>query len=241
MFDAFLQVTKELEQEQALGRKDLSTIFVPSVQPAASQQLHPGLSYNESGPGELRKEEDLRQSAVILEQQKRSLLWRGGAESAGRSTPSDLLYDSDSEEDEADANSRVVASSSQRIQNIESEEDGMNNLEVKQQQMLILKKIKEEQENEKKSLELIAKLSLQDASGENRGASAGVSGKLVPTMQFLPGLFPGLEEKRSKTELSTSEKIAALKAAAVAQGTYVDTRVFHKRHFVKKINVHPTR
>ena len=63
---------------------------------------------------------------------------------------------------------------------------------------LILKKIKEEQENEKKSLELIAKLSLQDASGENRGASAG-----VPTMLFPPGLFPGLEEKRSKTELST--------------------------------------
>merc|ERR1719222_1679468 len=89
--------------------------------------------------------------------------------------------------------------------------------------MLILEKIKEEQQNEKKSLELIAKLSLEEASGETRGASAGVTGKLFPTMQFPPSRFPGLEVKSSKAELSTSERIAALKAAAVAQGTYVDT------------------
>lgn len=218
------EVTKELEQEQALAKKqdDLSTIFVTSVQPAASLHLHPGSGYGDSGPGDLRREDDLRQAALFLEQQKRSLLWKGeagsaGLENFGRSTPSDLLYDSDSEEEMAEVNS------GQRIQNMESEEDGMNNLEVKRQQVLILEKIKEEQENEKKSLELIAKLSLEEASGETRGASAGFTGKLVPKIQFPPCQFPGLEEKKSKAELSTSERIAALKAAAVAQGTYVDT------------------
>ena len=228
-------MTKELEQAQALAKKqdNLSTIFVPSVQPAASLHLHPGSSYG--APGDLRREEDVRQAALVLEQQKRSLLWKGeagsaaGPENFGRSTPSDLLYDSDSEEEETEANRGVIASSGQRIHNLDSEEDGMNNLEVKRQQMLILEKIKEEQQNEKKSLELIAKLSLEEASGETRGASAGVTGKLFPTMQFPPSRFPGLEEKRSKAELSASERIAALKAAAVAQGTYVDT---NSREFV---------
>ena len=163
-------MTKELEQAQALAKKqdNLSTIFVPSVQPAASLHLHPGSSYG--APGDLRREEDVRQAALVLEQQKRSLLWKGeagsaaGPENFGRSTPSDLLYDSDSEEEEAEANRGVIASSGQRIQNLESEEDGMSNLEVKRQQMLILEKIKEEQQNEKKSLELIAKLSLEETN-----------------------------------------------------------------------------
>ena len=227
-------MTKErarLEQEQALAKKQegLPNIFIPNVQPAASLHLHPGSSEGDCGPGDLKREEDLRQAAVRLEQQRRYLQWKGEAGSAGlgsysRSSPSEL-YDSDSDEDAAEANfnpnGEVVLSSGNRIQNMEKDEDGMNNLEVKRQQMIILEKIKQEQENEKKSLELIAKLSLEGTSGEVRGASGGDAGEPVPTMQYAPSQFPGLEEKRSSIELSTSERIAALKAAAVARGTYV--------------------
>jgi len=220
------QVTKELELEQALTKNqdDLSTIFVPSVQPAASSHLHPGSSYGESGSGDLRREEDLGQAALMSEQQRRSLLCKSeagsgntGQENFSRSTTPDLFYDSDSEEEELQANS------GQRIQNMESEEDRMNNFEVERQQMLILEKIKEDKENEKKSLALIAKLSLEETSGETRSASACVMGEQVTTMRFLPSQFPSLEVKSSKAELSTAERIAALKAAAVAQGTYVDS------------------
>ena len=234
-------MTKErarLEQEQALAKskEELSAIYIPTIQLAASQRCLSESKDGMSGPADLRWFEDLRQVKMneVGRDQHKELQWKdearsaAGLESYSRINPSEL-YDSDSEEEVAEAKVNThdrgaVSSIGQRAQNVESLEDGMNNLEVERQQIMILEKIKQEQENEKKSLELIAKLSLEDASGEIRGASADVRRRTESAMQFQPSQFPGLEVKRrSNTALSTSERIAAIKAAAVAQGTYVDT------------------
>ena len=233
-------MTKErarLEQEQAQVKRqeELSAIYIPTIQQTAFQRCLPESKDGMSGPVDVRRFEDLRQVKVneVGRDQHKEQQWKtkagsaAGLESYSRSNPSEL-YDSDSEEELAEVKVNThdrgaVSSSGQMTQNVENLEDGMNNLEVERQQIMILEKIKQEQENEKKSLELIAKLSLEDASGEIRGASADVRRRTVSAMQFQPSQFPGLEVKRSNTALSTSERIAALKAAAVAQGTYVDT------------------
>ena len=244
----FIQVTKErdrLEQDQACEktRENLPSIYNPSTQLVASQHFPPGSSYSERSPGNLRREENLRQTVVTgverLGQHIEHKGWKGEAGSAGlgsfsRSSPSEL-YDSDSEEEAAglslDPYNRAGAGSGKKLQNMKNVEEGMNNLEVERQQLMILEKIKQEQENEKKSLELISKLSLEDTATSNaikpscNFAAAGVAVKTGIPLQFPPSQFPGLKGKRSNTASDTSERIAALKAAAVTQGTYVDTNM----------------
>ena len=101
-------------------------------------------------------------------------------------------------------------------------EEDFDNLDVERQQRNNLEKMKQDQENEKKSLDLIARLSIEDSVVQPERQFTSGRETVLPAKRFLSNHLPGLREKGFTQAPSASERIAALKPAAVARGTFVE-------------------
>jgi len=121
------------------------------------------------------------------------------------------LYDSDSEGEIPAKSSYGIQATEPATTNGQSKAEDSNNLDVEGQQRLILEQIKQDQENEKKSLDLIARLSIQDLGVQTEGQSTYGWEIVPPAKRFPSNQFPSLGEKISKNVPS-----------AVAHGTFVE-------------------
>ena len=121
------------------------------------------------------------------------------------------LYDSDSEGEIPAKSSYGVQVTEPAMTNSQSVAEDFNNLDVERQQRLILEQIKQDQENEKKSLDLIARLSIEDLGVQTEGQSTSGWEIVPPAKRFPSNQFPSLVEKISKNVPS-----------AVAHGTFVE-------------------
>merc|ERR1719357_2332786 len=110
------------------------------------------------------------------------------------------LYDSDSEGEIPAKSSYGVQVTEPAATNGQSVAEDFNNLDVERQQRLILEKIKQDQENEKKSLDLIARLSIEDPGVQTEGQSTSGWEIVPPAKRFPSNQFPSLGEKINKAQ-----------------------------------------
>ena len=186
------QVIKEkysLEQEETLWRK----------REDATRPI--GLEFVEEktgGPGGLRMNNDI---SLAHDGYGQGRYDKGQRWEAGQ-THSSLteLYDSDSEGEIPAKSSYGVQVTEPAATNGQSVAEDFNNLDVERQQRLILEKIKQDQENEKKSLDLIARLSIEDLGVQTEGQSTSGWEIVPPAKRFPSNQFPGLGEKISKAQ-----------------------------------------
>merc|ERR1719204_1825224 len=209
-----------LEQEEALWRKREDV-----TRPI-------GLEFVEEktgGPGGLRINNDITLAHDGLGQGRydNRQRWEVGQ------THSSLteLYDSDSEgEIPAKSNYRVQVSEP-AMTNGQSVVEDFNNLDVERQQRLILEQIKQDQENEKKSLDLIARLSIEDLGVQTEGQSTSGWEIVPPAKRFPSNQFPSLEEKISKNVPSAKISLEKLKEVRLPPKSRSDiaNSVFQKK------------
>ena len=186
------QVIKEkysLEQEETLWRK----------REDATRPI--GLQFVEEktgGPGGLRMNNDI---TLAHDGHGQGRYDKGQRWEAGQ-THSSLteLYDSDSEGEIPAKSMYGVQVTEPATTNGQSVAEDFNNLDVERQQRLILEKIKQDQENEKKSLDLIARLSIEDPGVQTEGQSTSGWVVVPPAKRFPSNQFPGLGEKISKAQ-----------------------------------------
>ena len=101
------------------------------------------------------------------------------------------LYDSDSEGEISTNSTYCVQVTEPATTNGESVEEDFDNLDVERQQRKILEKIKQDRENETKSLDLIARLSIEDSVVQPERQFTSGRETVLPAKRFLSNHFPG--------------------------------------------------